>query len=519
MDNELIINADTTEINISLLKNKKLIELHKEKADKKVSVGDIYLGKVKKLAPGLNAAFIDIGFDKDAFLHYHDLGANFPTMNKFVYRCIKNKQNTANLKNFYFEKELDKNGKIENVLQSEDTIMVQVAKEAISTKGPRLSSEITLAGRYLVLVPFSNRISISQKIKNKEEKDRIKALLKSIMPENFGVIARTVSEGKSVSELHNDLNYLLNKWKIVYNNLKNSKAPKKILGELNRISAFLRDMLNESYSRIIINNPFLYQEIKAFVKSIAPGKEKIVKLYKGKSPIFQHFGVDKQIKESFGKIVTLKSGIYLIIEHTEAMHVIDVNSGPKKAKGKDQESTALEVNLEAATEVARQLRLRDLGGIIVVDFIDLKEEKNRNILYKHLQEAMKDDKARHTILAPSKFGLIEITRQRVRPPIQIETEEKCICCGGSGKMEASILLIDKIEIALNNIIDENKIHGNIIIYVHPFIDAYLKRGIISIKNLWIKKYKRIIKIIAMDSFPITKFEISDSKGKIVYSSI
>jgi ribonuclease G len=512
MENELIIDVKSSEVtHIALLEDKKLIELHHEKNNADFSVGDIYLGRVKKIAQGLNAAFIDIGHEKDAFLHYLDLGSQILTLNNFVSKSLSGKQNTSLLANFKMEADIPKEGKIENVLKQDQYILVQVVKEPISTKGPRLTAEITIAGRYLVLVPFSDRISVSQKVSSYEEKERLKRLMQSIKPKNFGVIVRTVAQDIKAAELDSDLKNLELKWKKVFQDLKGAKPPIRILSELSRSSALLRDLLNPSFKKISVNDKDLAEDIKLYLKQIAPEKEKIVDHYQGTVPVFQALGIDKQIKGSFGKHVTMKSGAYLVVEHTEAMHVIDVNSGNTAKSTDDQETNALRVNLESAKEVARQLRLRDMGGIIVVDFIDLHKSENRKLLFEKLKEYMSSDKAKHNVLPPSKFGVIEITRQRVRPQMDIKTSETCPTCNGSGEAQASILIIDEIENKLARLIQDKKDTNSLL--VHPFVDAYLKKGYPSHQMKWFVKYKRRIKIKPITAYSLFEYKILDSAEK------
>ncbi len=507
MNFELIIDSrPSEEVVIALLRDKRLIELHKENNNNNYSVGDVYLGKVKKVVPGLNAAFVNVGHEKDGFLHYLDLGPNVNSYKKFTDKVISKKSNTASLKNFRKEKEIDKTGQIADVLKSGDRILVQVSKEPISTKGPRLTTEISIAGRNMVLLPFSNKISLSNKIKSQEEKVRLKRLLKSIKPEGFGVIVRTVAKGKKVVELDSNLKILYKKWQNVFKELKRVQAPKIILKELNRSTAILRDILNEGFNSIHVNDKDLYLELKDYVISIAPEQEKILKLYKSKAPILQNFNVTKQIKSAFGKTVNMKNGTYLVIEHTEAMHVIDVNSGKKVDSKKDQEENALLVNLGAAEEIARQLRLRDMGGIIVVDFIDLYSAKNRKLLFERMREAMKEDKAKHHILPPSKFGLIQITRQRVRPEMNINTRENCPMCVGNGKIDSSLLLIDTIENKIKNLVEKSD-NGKIRISTHPFIASHINKGVFSKGMKWSFKYKRLIKINPDDRLHLLQYSI------------
>ncbi|MCW3083270.1 MAG: ribonuclease, Rne/Rng family [Bacteroidetes bacterium] len=506
MNNELIIDVTPSEVVIALLNDKRLVELNREKSNNNFSVGDIYLGRVKKVMPGLNAAFVDVGYEKDAFLHYLDLGPQAASLNKYTKLVQTGKQTTSNLMYFKMEDDIQKDGKIGNVLNSNQQILIQIAKEPISTKGPRITTEISLAGRYLVLIPFADKVSVSQKIKTTDEKNRLKRLIQSIKPKNFGVIIRTVAEGKSVADLDADLNDLVKKWEKCYENLKTAQPPFKVLGEIDRTSAILRDLLNASFNSIHINDQALFEETRTYLQTIAPDKEKILKLYKGPVPIFDHFGVDRQIKGLFGKTVTMRSGGYLIVEHTEALHVIDVNSGNRAKSDNNQETNALEVNLEAAVEVARQLRLRDMGGIIVVDFIDLHSADNRKLLFDRIKEEMSKDRAKHNILPPSKFGLIQITRQRVRPEMNVVTVEKCPTCGGSGEIQASILLMDQIENNLRYILkDQNE--KDVTLCVHPYLEAYITKGFFwsSLKSKWAKKYGSKFKVRSVSSYTFMEY--------------
>lgn len=512
MSVDLVISSQSSEDVIALLEDKRLIELHKEKSNNSYSVGDIYLARIKKVMPGLNAAFVDVGYSKDAFLHYLDLGPNFASLNKYVQGVITKKQRSASLKNFKFENEIDKGGKIADQLQSNQHVLVQIAKEPISTKGPRLSSEISIAGRYMVLVPFSDRISVSQKIRNFDEKDRLKRLIRSIRPEGFGIIVRTVAENKKVADLHSDLSDLMDKWENCFKQLQKAKPPHRVLGEISRSSAMLRDLLNKDFNKIYVDDTETKKELVSYVQSIAPGKEKMVKGYRRKVPIFEHFGIEKQIKALFGKNVTMKSGAYLVIEHTEAMHVIDVNSGQRSRSKEDQEQNAMEVNLESAEEIARQLRLRDMGGIIVVDFIDMRESSNRDMLFEKMKEFMREDRAKHTILPPSKFGLIQITRQRVRPEMDIKTSEKCPCCNGTGETQATILLIDEIQNNLRYILQQQN-QKKVSLVTHPFIEAYLTKGFYSIRRKWFIKYKKWVNIRPSDAYQFLEYRFFDAQGE------
>jgi ribonuclease G len=497
MSLELIVDSRSNGIWLALLRDGKLIELHEEQGNTEFAVGDIYLGKVRKIVSSLNAAFVDVGYEKDAFLHYLDLGPKFSSLNKFTKESLQGKQNVADLQYFKIDKDIPKDGKIEDILSTTQQILVQVAKEPISSKGPRLCAEITLAGRYLVLVPFSDKISISQKIKDPEERDRLKNLLETIKPKNFGVIIRTVAENKKVEQIQQDLTNLTDKWAVMFENLKTARPPKKVLGEIDKTASILRDLLNGDFSNIHINDSTLAHEVREYVSGIAPEREKIVKFYDGKIDIFEKFGISKQIKSLFGKKVPLQSGGYLIIEHTEAMHVVDVNSGNRKGT-EGQESNALATNVEAAEEIARVLQLRDMGGIIAIDFIDLHDKENNKILFEKLKEFMKSDRAKHNILPPSKFGVVEITRQRVRPVTEIVTNEKCPTCGGTGEINASILFAEEIENNLNFLLLDRK-EKDVALLVHPYLEAYFTKGIISRQVKWFFKFKKWIPVRKMSA--------------------
>ena len=500
---ELIITTHQKDVQIALLEDQKLVELHRETSSDQVSVGDIYLGKVHRVNVGLNAAFVQIGTEKDAFLHYLDLGNNARTLNNYVAEAVENRRRSVC--SYPAAERVEKNGKIGDVLTTGQVIMVQIAKEPISTKGPRVTTEISLAGRYLVLVPFSEQIAISQKIRSRGERNRLRKIVAGIKPKNFGVIVRTIAKDKQVEDLTTDLKVLVNKWKSVADKLTTAVAPELLAAELNQASVLIRDLLNNSFTAIHIDSQPIYKEVREYIKSFAPDKEEIVKLYKDSQPIFEHFNVAKQIKGSFGKVVTMKNGIYLIIEQTEAMHVIDVNSG-NRMKTDNQEDNALQVNLEAATEIARQLRLRDMGGLIVIDFIDLAKAENRKTLHRHMTELMSNDRAKHTVLPVSKFGLIEITRQRVRQVTTIETAEECPACNGTGKIKPSILLEEDIENILEFLFQKQG-EKRITLAVHPYIYAYLTKGLISKQIKWFFKFKRFVRIIPKQSFHFLEYKL------------
>lgn len=507
MNQELIINSTPNEVVIALLHDKNLVELHREKNNSKFSVGDIYLGRSKKVMTGLNAAFVDVGYEKDAFLHYLDLGLHAQSLLKYVENSKNGKQSVSNLMYFKNEKEIKKDGKINEIIKSGQNLLVQITKEPISAKGPRITTEISLAGRYLILIPFSDKVAVSSKLRNFEEKTRLKELMQKIKPKNFGLIIRTVAENKTLADLEADLNDLLRKWEECFIALKTANPPVRVLGEVDRSNVILRDFLNSSFHAIHVNNLAVFEDLKSYIKTISPDKVDILKLHSGKLPIFDAFGIEKQIKSLFGKTVHMKSGAYLVIEHTEALHVFDVNSGNRSKSNSSQEENALEVNLESAVEVARQLKLRDMGGIIVVDFIDLHHADNRKLLYEKLKDEMRSDRAKHNILPPSKFGLIQITRQRLRPEVNVEVLESCPSCSGSGKVQPSIIFIDQIENVLHFIIKEQN-QKNISLSIHPYIEAYIKKGGLfkSLQWKWYFKTKQWVKVQSMSSLGLMEFK-------------
>lgn len=511
---DLVINATSSEVVIALLEDKSLVELNKEKNNTRFSVGDIYLGKVKKIMPGLNAAFIDVGYEKDAFLHYLDLGHQFRSLNKYLKLALDYKNKIFQISKFDLEPDINKNGKIQQVLTEGQSILVQVAKEPISTKGPRLASEISIAGRNLVLIPFSDKVSISQKIRDNAERDRLRKLIQSIKPRNYGVIVRTVAESKRVADLDSELRELVQKWEGAFQHLKN-KPPKLVIGELSRTTAILRDMLSSAFSNVYINDKVLYDETRNYIHSIAPDREKIIKHYKRSQPIFEHFGLEKQIKALFGKTVAIQKGAYLVIEHTEALHVIDVNSGNRSQSESNQEENAIDVNLVAAQEIARQLRLRDMGGIIVIDFIDMHSSENKQKLFEKMKEFMLSDRAKHHILPLSKFGLMQITRQRVRPEMTVQTMERCPSCNGSGEVTPSILFVEELENHVRWTLSKYK-NKKIVLKLHPYVASYLTKGIFSIRFRWRLKYLRRLKIVPSSSNAFLEYYFYNSKGDKIF---
>lgn len=495
------------------MKDKSLLEYHFESVNNKFNVGDIFLGTVKRIMPGLNAAFVDIGYEKDAFLHYHDLGQNFKTYTKFLKVLQSSDGNTSvTLSNLKFESEIDKMGKITQVVKGGQKILVQVTKEPISSKGPRISCNVSLSGRFVVLVPFTNTVNVSRKISTRDEKFRLKDIITSIKPKNFGVIVRTAAEGQKLEDLDQDLRNLLKAWYDGISRLHEAQPRDKVIGEMNRTSGLLRDMLNESFDSIQVDSDELYKDIKSYVQLIAPDKAGIVKHYNSKKKIFENFGVEKQLKSSFGKSVSLANGGYLIIEQTEALMVIDVNSGNIKGGSGTQADMALKVNKDAVKETARQLRLRDIGGIIVVDFIDLRSPEAKKEIYDLMKEEMKTDNSKHTILPLTKFGLMQITRQRVRPALNITTSETCPSCNGTGAITASILVSDKVTSTIDFLLNKQNEKG-MSLALHPFLHSHFTKGFISKQMKWFFKYKKWVQLYKDSSLPITEFKVFSKSGE------
>lgn len=508
MQSELIVDVQPNEVSIALLEDSRLVSLQKEARNVAYAVGDIYLAKVKKLMPGLNAAFVNVGYEKDAFLHYLDLGSQFSSYSSLLKNLFEDKKRVPQLQKMKLLPDIDKHGTVSDTLEVGQQLLVQIVKEPISSKGPRLSTEITLTGRYMVLIPFCDKVSISQKIKTTEEKLRLRQLIESIRPQNFGVIIRTSAEGKRVAELNHEMKTLLKYWDDALAKAQKATPPALVFEEKSRIEGVLRDIFSPNFESIYVNDAETFEQIQKYVNLIAPERKDIVKLYTKPEPIFDHFNITRQIKSSFGKTVSFKNGAYLIIEHTEALHVVDVNSGNRSKAASDQESNALEVNMRAADEIARQLRLRDMGGIIVIDFIDMSKAEHRQKLYEHMREVMANDRARHNILPLSKFGLMQITRQRVRPVMDITTSEACPSCFGKGVVQPSLLFADTLKEKLDYLVNDLK-QSDFIMYVHPFVDAYIKKGLISTYRKWRLELGGKFKILPDQSLAYLQYKVVD----------
>ncbi len=515
MISEVIIDVQPKDISIALLEDKQLVEYQKEQRTASFSVGNIYVAKVKKLMPGLNACFVDVGAERVAFLHYLDLGTQFYSYEKYLKQVVSDRKKLYPIQKASIQPTLKKDGSIANTLKVGQELLVQIVKEPINTKGPRLTCELSFAGRYLVLIPFEDSVSVSTKIKRGEERSRLKQLIQSIKPKNFGVIVRTVAEGKRAAELDAELKILLKRWEEAITKVqKTTDRPQLCFEEESRAVALLRDLFNPTYDGIHVNDSTIFEEIKNYLGIIAPERKDIVKMYNGTVPIFDNFDVTKQVKSGFGKTVNYKHGAYLIIESTEAMHVVDVNSGIRIKKENSQETNALETNLGAADELARQLRLRDMGGIIIVDFIDMKLPEDRQLLYERMCKNMQKDRAKHNILPLSKFGLMQITRQRVRPAMSVNVEETCPTCFGKGTIKSSFLFTDTLESKIDTLVNKIGIR-KFYLHVHPYVAAYINQGLFSLKRQWQMRYGLGIRVIPSQKLAFLQYEFYDSDRQFI----
>lgn len=512
MANELYVSSTPDGLRIAVLEDRRLMELHFEKQNNFFSVGDVFLGRVTRIQSGMNAVFVDVGHAKDGFLHYSDLGPQIRTQTKLLNQAVHQRQ-IVPIDAVEALPDIDKHGKMADVLKAGQTILVQIMKEAISTKGPRLSSQLSIAGQYIILMPFSSGVSVSRKFRSREEKRQIKQLLDGLLTKNVGLIVRTAAEGVELEKIREEYGRLLARWEGMTEQLIGGEPPRKVLSEMDRTQSLLRDMLAMGFDRIFVDDKTLQKDIGEYLRVNLPEKADILELRNPRQGLFEQAGIERQIKSSFGRNVNLPGGSYVVIEHTEALHVIDVNSGSQRNKQDNSpEENALRTNLEACAEIARQLRLRDMGGIIVVDFIDQRSNDNRRKVYEQLKAEMKRDRARHTILPMSKFGLMQITRQRVRPEVTVSTDENCPTCGGTGKIGASIAIVEDLERNLDYLIRKQNV-DRLSLEVNPYVAAYLRQGFPSRRMKWYQKYRKWIGLRASDTIAFTTVHYYDGKGE------
>ena len=503
MKKDIIINSTANEHRIAILEDGRLAELFVETPGKDRNVGDIYFGRVAKVMPGIRAAFIDIGLQQDAFLHFSDIGhieeystlfdedddedeeGNGATSSERANDASKGNNGGTNSDHAPGpdvavapeRRSRDHRQEAPVNLQKGQEILVQITKEPVGKKGVRVRSALSLPGRFLVLLPFDGKVGVSKKVSNFKEKRRLRKLVRSFLPQGFGAIIRTVAEGKSEELIKQDLDELTKTWNTIEKGVKTEKAPSLIYKDMNTTSSVIRDLFSDSVEHVVVDDKKLFKEIKSYVQWMSPDMLDRVEHYHEKEPIFDKYGVEKDIQSLLSKKVWLKSGGYLFIEKTEAMTVIDVNSGRYAAK-KEQEQNSLRTNLEAAREVCRQLRLRDNGGLIVVDFIDLDDEKNKKKIYDEMKKELRKDRAKMTVLPMTEFGLVQITRQRIRQSIQLSFSEACPTCGGTGLVQSKATTINQIERWIKRFKSESR-EFRLELRVNPTIAQYLSHGTIS----------------------------------------
>ena len=514
MGNELIISAAENGLRIAVLEDRKLVELHQEARGNQFSVGDVFLGITRRVNPGMNAVFVDIGHERDAFLQYLDLGPQIRTQQKFLKAQLGLKPDSAPIPLTEISPlpDIDKHGRMGDVIRTGQPILVQVMKEAISTKGPRLNSQLSLAGQYVILLPFGGEVSISRKIRSGDIRQRLKRLCETLRPAGMGIIVRTAAQEVELPQVQADIEHLLKRWDTLCKALPGARPPKKVLSEIDRASGLIRDMLSIGFDSILTDDPDVHADLENYLKSTQPEKVRTLQLKRARQSLFEQLGIERAIKGLFGKTVNLGGGAYLVIEHTEALHVFDVNSGSGNLQGANPEDNALRINLDAAAEIARQLRLRDMGGIVVIDFIDQRNPDNKRLVYERLKNEMARDRARHTILPMSKFGLIQLTRQRVRPEVNITTDEVCPSCNGTGKIQPAILLSDEVEKNIETLLVKAN-HRKLRIQLNPYLAAYFKVGFPSRRLRWFLRYRQWIRLTEDSSLPFTQVRYYDANDE------
>ncbi|HUI31430.1 MAG TPA: Rne/Rng family ribonuclease [Candidatus Acidoferrales bacterium] len=530
MKKEIIINETADQIRIAITEDGRLAEIFVESPGKERMVGDIHLGRIARVMPGIRAAFIDIGQKQDAFLHFSDIDPNTSEYSSLIGDeepeiddgedddegvAVPTTSGPSGSQNGSRQPERTPSGQTmqrpqrpsqrEIHLERGHSIIVQVTKEPIGKKGVRVTSKVSLPGRYLVLLPFDGRIGASKKLYNFKEKKRLKRIVRSMLPEGFGLIIRTVAEGKDEELLKNDLEQLIKTWREIEKSVKTDQPPVLLYKDLSTVSSVIRDLFNNEVQRVVTDSRRLYKEITTYVKWFSPTLADKIEFYRGRTPIFDVFGVAKDMQESLGRRVALKSGGYLVIDTTEAMTVIDVNSG-RYAANKEQEQNSLRTNLEASREIIRQLRLRDIGGIIVVDFIDLEEERNKRKVYDELRREFRHDRAKATVLPMTEFGLVQITRQRIRQSIMQSFSETCPVCAGTGIVQSRATILTEISAWLGRFKSEGR-GRRIKLAVSPYIASYLKEGKPShiMSLMW--KNKILIKLEPNPTLPVNTFKI------------
>jgi len=525
---EIIINAGANETRIAITEDGRLAEMFVETANKEKMVGDIYLGKVAKVMPGIKAAFIDLGLGQDGFLHFSDIGSRFEEYSAMIADETGEEDEEIEESGDENEEPSPQDPQAQNgrpvqerarprqngrppqaQLQKGQEIVVQITKEPVGKKGVRVTSEVSLAGRFLVLLPFDDKIGISKKISSFREKRRLRKMAQGILPEGFGVIIRTVAEGRDDESLKNDLEGLIKTWREIEQTVKTEEAPSLLYKDMATTSSVIRDLFSREVTRVTVDDKKLYKEITSYIRYTQPSLLEKIEHHRDRVPLFDKYGIEKELETSLSRKVWLKSGGYIIIEPTEAMVVIDVNSGRYAAK-KEQEQNSLRTDLEAAREVARQLRLRDIGGIIVVDFIDLEDERNKRKVNEELRKEFRKDRAKITVLPMTEFGLVQITRQRVRQNILHSFTETCPSCGGTGLVRSKTTTLNQLDRWLKRFRAESG-ERRIALKVNPELEDSLTLGIPSRLLKMMLRHRLIIRLEADSSIPMGEFRIFSTK--------
>lgn len=505
MKKVILINSIAEEVRIAITEDGKLAEFFLDTPDKERNVGNIFLGKVGKVIPGIRAAFIDLGFQQDAFLHFSDIGDSLEEYSSIIGDDSDVEEDDEEDEPPATNHKEDYHRNNSPNLERGQDIIVQITKEPVGNKGFRVTSKVSIPGRYLVLIPFEKKIGLSKKIYNPKEKRRLRSIVRTNLPKGFGIIIRTVAAGQDENLIKDDLNNLLKIWEEIQTKLKSASSPYLLYKDVSTTSSVVRDLLKEDISKVIVDSKKIYKEIKTYTDDTSPEFSDKIELYNGDQPLFDVYNIEKQIEESLQRKVWLKNGGYIIIEPTEAMTVVDVNSG-KYAKHRDQEVNSLNTNLESAKEIVRQIRLRDIGGIIVIDFIDQYDEKNRRRLYEEVRKEFKNDRAKSTILPVSEFGLVEITRQRIRQNIIHSISDLCPMCRGTGHVQSKSTFMNRMERWLRRYKGGNN-DLSIVLKINPFIKNYLTEGFISkITKIKIKNFLFIRlqedETLALDEFKV-----------------
>jgi ribonuclease G len=521
MKNQIIIHAAGKQTRIALLENGELAQLFIESPENQRTVGDIYLAEVRKVMGGIRAAFIDMNTPKDAFLHFSDLGEHLDDYLVMLNgKEVLAKESMAKLADIRASKDPNQTNKsgtnteeqnlLGNMLKPGQKVLVQIVKEPIGSKGPRVSTNISIAGRFLVLIPMGDYVAVSKRIKSYKERRVLRQTVADLLPDGFGVIVRTVAEGQDSKMIEEDLKDVLEKWNNIMKDVHTAKPPALLHRDLEMTESLVRDLFAKDFDRILVDDPKMHKSLRSYVSKIAPSMLPNIELYKGSGHIFDHMRIMQDVESVFSPRVKMPSGGYLIFEQTEAMYVVDVNSGRYAAK-KAQEDNSLKTNLEAAREIAKQLRLRDIGGIIVVDFIDLRDDVNRKKVYDELKKEFRKDRAKTNLLPMSDFGLVQITRQRIRPSVVKSVSRVCPMCGGGGSIVSQNTLLSDIEAWLHKFKNATR-YRSVDLLINPYMKGMLAKGWVSQHFKWMMKYRLRIGLIEDQTLSMNdyKFTLSGS---------